>query len=184
TDAFQSAWLTQITLEKVIQLADFSFILFTNALCPCVIVRFTNQKPKIDYDVIGYLTSRVTRVDFRQGVIPISAQDRKQIELRVLLSAIAKNVATVAWKSRFWGTQRDLNFLNHLSALPKLSDIVGTEKQVEKGLRRWFGGEGFQPLRPHSATDNPKELKWPLSDAVIAAEQITGILFLPQEFTS
>ena len=184
TDAFQSAWLTQITLEKVIQLADFSFILFTNALCPCVIVRFTNQKPNIDSDVIEYLTPKVTRVDFRQGVIPISAQDRKQIELRVLLSAIAKNVATVAWKSRFWGTQRDLNFLNHLSALPKLSDIVGTEKQVEKGLRRWFGGEGFQPLRPHSATDNPKELKWPLSDAVIAAEQITGILFLPQAFTS
>jgi hypothetical protein len=184
TDAFQGAWLKRVTLEKVIQLADYSFILFTNALCPCVIARFTNQQPNVDSHIVEYLTPKVTRVDLRQGVIPIAPHDRKEIPLRVLLGAATQKVATVAWKSRFWGTQRDLQFLNHLSALPKLSEFVGSETKVAKGLRRWMGGEGFQPLKPHSKTDNPKKLEWALSDSVVAAEQISGLAFLPQTFAA
>jgi hypothetical protein len=182
TDAFQGAWLRQVTLEKVIQLADYSFILFTNALCPCVIARFTNQKPDVATHVVEYLTPKVTRVDMRQGVIPITPCDRKEIPLRIILGAAAQKLATVAWKSRFWGTQRDLKFLNHLASLPKLSEFAGSETKVLKGLCRWQAGEGFQPLRTTSKTDNPKKRKWPLSDLVVAAEQISGLTFLPQTF--
>ncbi len=184
TDAFQSAWLRQVTLEKVIQLADYSFILFTNALCPCVIARFTNQPPSFEAHTVEYLTPKVTRVDLRQGVIPVAPYDRKEIPLRVLLGATAQKVATVAWKSRFWGTQCDFKFLNHLSALPKLSEFVGSETKIKRGLCRWLGGEGFQPLRPDSKTDNPKRLKWPLSDSVVAAEQISGLAFFPRTFAA
>jgi hypothetical protein len=184
TDAFQDAWLRQVTLEKMIQLADYSFILFTNALCPCVVARFTNQQPDVATHIVEYLTPKVTRVDFRQGVIPIAPYDRKEIPLRVLIGAAAQKLATVAWKSRFWGTQRDLEFLNHLSALPKLSDYAGSEAKVKKGLCRWLAGEGFQPLKPNSKTDNPKKREWPLSNLVVAAEQISGLAFLPQTFAT
>lgn len=184
TDAFQSLWLREVTLEKVIQLADYRFILFTNALCPCVIARFTKLTPNLSTHIVEYLTPKVTRTDLRQGVIPIAPSDRKEIPLRVLIGAAAQKVATVAWKSRFWGTQRDLKFLNHLSALPKLAQFVAGEDKFKKGLCRWLGGEGFQPLKPDGKTDNPKKLKWPLTDRVVAAEQISGLVFLPQSFTT
>jgi hypothetical protein len=61
---------------------------------------------------------------------------------------------------------------------------VGSETTVKKRHCRWLGGEGFQPLKPDSKTDNPKKLKWPLSDSVVAAEQISGLVFLPQTFTT
>jgi hypothetical protein len=106
------------------------------------------------------------------------------IPLRVLLGAASQKVATVAWKSRLWGTQRDLKFLNHLSALPKLSEYVGGEAEVKNGLCCWLGGEGFQPLKPDGKTNNPKKLEWPLSDSVVAAGQISGLIFLPQTFAT
>jgi hypothetical protein len=183
TDEFQSIWLQAITLEKVIQLADYSFILFTNALCPCVIARFNNRKPNINTHNVDYFTPKVNRVDLRQGVIPIAPGDYKTISLRHLLGAAAQKVATMAWKSQFWGTQCDLKFLNHLLALPKLAEIAGTEAQVKSGARRWMAGEGFQPLR-EITIDNPKKLEWPHSDLIVGATQISGQLFLPKLFAS
>ena len=68
----------------------------------------------------------MTRVDLRQGVIPIAPGDRKEIPLRMLLAATTRKKATIVWKSRFWGTQRDLKFLDHLLTLPRLGREGGS----------------------------------------------------------
>jgi hypothetical protein len=184
TDSFQSQWLRRVTLEKVVQLADYSFILFSHALCPCLIARFNSQLPAIATHTVQYLTPKVDRVDLRQGVIPIAPADRKELSLRTLLAATEQKAATIAWKSRFWGTPRDVKFLQHLFALPSLKSYAGTNADVQAGKRQWVVGQGCQPLSLKSTTDTPKPLKWPQTDAFVTPEMTSGVCYLPRELTT
>src|ERR1035441_5805787 len=76
TDAFQSRWLRSVTLEKVIQLADYSFILFKEALCPCSVAVFTAHKPDEAVHEVEYVTPKVSCADLRDGVISVSPRDQ------------------------------------------------------------------------------------------------------------
>jgi hypothetical protein len=188
TDSFQSQWLRRVTLETVVQLSDYRFLLFTNAICPCLIARFSGKTPDVENHQIRYLTPKVARVDLRQGAIPISPQDQKSISLRVLLAACAQKAATIVWKSRFWGTPRDVKFLDHLFALPRLSGIAGRPNQVANGLKRWTKAQGFQPLRiGQTPNGEPKPLKtktsdsWSLKDLYVDAKAIKELASFPAE---
>jgi hypothetical protein len=186
TDAFQSQWLRAVTLEKVVLLADYSFILFTNALCPCLIARFNPKAPAVETHLIEYLTPKVTRVDLRQGAIPIAPGDRKEIPLRLLLGAALRKATTVVWKSHFWGTTPDVKFLQQMLSLPRLAAKAGTPRQVAKGLRHWSKGQGFQPLKPgQKITGSAKPIitkdasSWSLEDKYVDADQVKGVAFFP-----
>ena len=189
TDAFQGEWLRKVTLEKVVQLADYSFILFTNALCPCLIARFNPNAPVVETHSVEYLTPKVARVDLRQGAIPIAPTDRKEIPLRLLLGAAEKKAATMAWKSHFWGTPRDVKFLQHLFALPKLGDRVDQLSQTRgKRAHPWAGGQGCKPWKLVSTRKPDRELrpfneprdKWNADDCLVTPRRIEGQAFLPQ----
>ena len=187
TDAFQSEWLRAVTLEKVVQLSDYRFILFTGAVCPCLIARFNPNAPAVETHQVEYLTPKVVRVDLRQGAIPIAPGDRKELPLRSLLGAADKKAATIAWKSHFWGTPRDVKFLQHLFVLPKLGDLVGTPRQAAKGLVRWTKGQGFQPLKPGQNTGGIRkaivtndESSWSLNDKYVDADAIEMQAFFPK----
>lgn len=191
TDTFQSVWLRKITLEKVIQLADYSFILFTNSICPCVIARFTNQKPDITTHSVDYFTPKVTRVDLRQGAIPIAPSDRKEIPLRLLLSAAERKSATITWKSRFWGTHCDLKFLNHLFALPKLKVKVDQLSRTHgKRSHPWVAGQGCKPWDSQSENRPDRELRpfvepgnrWSTKDEFVTPEGVEGCHFRWRQF--
>ncbi len=189
TDAFQGDWLRTVTLEKVVQLADYSFILFTHALCPCLIARFNPAPPIVERHTVEYLTPKVARVDLRQGAIPIAPSDRKELPLRMLLGAVEKKAATMAWKSHFWGTARDIKFLQHLFALPKLGDFVDQLSQT-RGSRShpWAGGQGCKPWKLNSARTPDRQLrpfnesgdKWSATDSLVTPRHIEGQTFLPQ----
>lgn len=189
TDAFQSEWLRSVTLEKVVQLADYSFILFTNALCPCLIARFNPRAPAVETHSVEYLTPKVARVDLRQGAIPIAPTDRKELPLRLLLSAAEKKAATMAWKSHFWGTPRDVKFLQHLFALPKLGDRVDQLSQTHgKRARPWAGGQGCKPWKLNSTRKPDRELRplnephdqWSADDCLVTPRRIEGQALLPR----
>jgi hypothetical protein len=190
TDAFQSDWLRKVTLEKVVQLADYSFILFSHALCPCLIARFNPSAPDVRTHRIEYLTPKVDRIDLRQGVIPIAPADRKELSLRTILAATQKKAATVAWKSHFWGTPRDVKFLQHLFSLPKLNDYVDQLSQA-RGIRqhRWATGQGCKPWSVNSRRKSDRELrpfsepgdKWTGKDYFVTAKRIEGQIFVPRE---
>lgn len=184
TDVFQSQWLRSVTLEKVVQLSDYRYILFTGAICPCLIARFNPSAPSVETHTVEYLTPKVGRVDLRQGAIPIAPNDRKELPLHLLLNAAEKKAATMAWKSHFWGTPRDVKFLQHLFALPTLGDHAGADSQVQAKERRWTVGQGCQPLTLKSKTDNPKPLTWPQSDAFVIPEFTAGVCFVPRELTT
>ena len=146
TDVFQAQWLRRVTLERVIQLADYSFILFKEALCPCSIAVFTGQKPNESTHEIEYIAPKVSRADLRDGVIAVSPRDRKWIPLRLLLAATDQKAAGVAWKSHLWGTPRDLKFLDYLFSFPRLNELAGSVAAWREEKCRWRRGVGFQPM--------------------------------------
>jgi Eco57I restriction-modification methylase len=188
TDAFQAQWLRRVTLDKVVQLADYRFILFKEALCPCNIARFTNRVPDIATHEIEYVAPKVSRIDLREGIIPVGPQDRKWISLRVLLKAAARGRTGATWKSHLWGSPRDLKFLDFLFSLPRLDDHVDLISRT-KGRRhkRWVIGSGFKPWDPKSKTELDRELS-PIAgwseDPFVSPELLEGLLTLPRTLCS
>src|SRR5208282_2952761 len=180
TDAFQARWLRRVTLEKVIQLADFRFILFKEALCPCNIALFSGRKPDESTHEIEYVAPKVSRADLRDGVIQVAPHDRKWIPLRFVLAAAEQKSAGIVWKSRLWGTPRDLKFMDYLFSLPRLNELAGSVADCRLGRSRWRRGLGFQPLRAASITDKPKRFGWRTNDRFVTPESISGLVTLPE----
>jgi hypothetical protein len=183
TDRFQSQWLHRVTLDKVVQLADYRFILFKEALCPCSIARFANRPPDIASHEIEYVAPKVSRTDLRDGVITVAPQDRKWISLRLLLQAAQQNVAGLVWKSHLWGTRRDLKFLDFLSSLPRLSDCADLISRTRGNRhKRWVVGSGFKPWNVKSKAKLDRRLA-PLGDwskdLFVSPELLEELLVFP-----
>ncbi len=147
TDTFQGEWLRQVTLEKVLQLADYSFLLFQNALCPAIIARFRNFSPQ-NHHMIEFAAPKFNHDGLRQGVIIVNPSSRTWIPLADILAATKTKTAPVVWKRRFWGTPRDQKLLDLLRSLPLLSELAGKPKECKK----WIKGQGFQPYYTEKAT--------------------------------
>lgn len=186
TDLFQSEWLRRVTLEKVVQLADYRFILFKNALCPCAIVRFTNRAPELESHEVEYITPKVSRIDLRDGVIAVSPGDRKRIPLRQLLNAAGEQEIGVVWKSHFWGTRRDLKLLDFLLTFPALGDYVDElSKTRGKREKRWAVGVGCKGRRINASSRLDRELKpfgddWSPNDPLVTTEIMGSLPIVPK----
>ena len=152
TNAFQAGWLKRFSLDHVVQLSDYSFLIFEEADCPAVIVRFSPDKPA-EGAVVRYDTPKVDRSDPRQALITVLAEDQKGLRLDDLLAAAQNKRASVVWKQALWGTGRDVAFLNRLSQFPPLGDIAGEPNDETK---RWAIGGGFQPFSEKKFKDNPE----------------------------
>ena len=152
TDAFQGEWLSQVSLEEVLQLADYSFLLFQNALCPAFIARFVNTPPQPHRHTVNFNAPKFNRDGLRQGIIKINPSSRTWIPLADILSATRSKTAPVVWKRRLWGTARDQKLLDLLEGLPPLCDLTGSPNEG----KRWIKGQGFQPYYLKKAKSNPK----------------------------
>lgn len=182
TDAFQDKWLRRVTLDKAVQLADYRFILFKEAKCPCIIARFAAQPPDIDVHEIEYVTPKVLRTDLRDGVITVASGDRKWIPLRLLLAATEQRTSAVVWKSRLWGTRRDLKLLDYLCTFPRLgerADLLSETRHKER-KHPWAAGQGFKPIKKKSENEPDRKLKplgdWSGEDAFITADILKGLM--------
>ena len=179
TDAFQADWLQQVSLEKIVQLADYSFLLFQDALCPAIIARFRNEHPIVRQHQVEFAAPKFNREGLRQGIISISPSARTWIPLVEILAATQTRTAPVVWKRHLWGSSRDQKLLSFLQSLPKLSDIAGTP--VEK--KRWTKGIGFQPYYPEKALKSssyPKPIRNPWRPSTLftqAGRHLQLILF-------
>ncbi|MCI5129864.1 MAG: hypothetical protein D3907_15585, partial [Candidatus Electrothrix sp. AUS3] len=94
SNPFQSQWLQSVTLEKVVQLADYSFILFKNASCPSIIARFTTTPPDHATHLVEYETPKVRRIDLRR-LLKVSS-----IGLQSLVNRISPGILFFAVKKR------------------------------------------------------------------------------------
>jgi SAM-dependent methyltransferase len=148
-------WFRKVTVEKIVQLADFRFVLF-EATHPCFIIRYIKAAPALEHTV-AYETPKLNRFDRRSGVFVIEPDDQKLVPQRDVLEAGLRNGLQAIWSRKFWGTQRDEAFLRRLDFFPRLSETVNRKK--------WDGGVGFKPFYPGASRGEPKPLKpWKLSD--------------------
>ena len=187
TNHFQEKWLSQVTVEEVVQLADYRKILFKEARCPCMIVRLRATKPNVAEDIIQYVTPKVTRIDDREGVIPIAPADRKSIPLRQILVAAQKQVAPSVWKQYLWGTPRDIKFLDLLAQMPTLGDISDQEsdlnKRKTKQNKQFRVGQGFKPAKKGVLVTD-RELvpcSWDAKEPFVDPGDLQDELWLPAE---
>ncbi len=165
-------WFRQVTVEKIVQLADFRFVLF-EATHPCFIIRYVKTTPIIDH-VVAYETPKLNRFDRRQGVIVIEPDDQKLIPQRDVLEAALQNRLQSLWSRKFWGTPRDEAFLRRLDFFPRISETIEE--------RNWGGGVGFQPFYPGISDKEPEPLApWKLSDRFLPNHSNFPQLVLQQE---
>jgi hypothetical protein len=185
TDAFQAEWLAQVTLDDVLQLADYRFLLFKNALCPAFIARFKNASPDSKKHLVEFNAPKFNRDGLRQGIIKVDPSSRAWIPLADILSATRSKTAPVVWKRRLWGTPRDQKLLDMLQGLPPLSILAGDPKDN----KRWIKGQGFQPYFQAKAKidpnyPKPKQNRWAAEDAFVRADQSLEMLLLKQDCIS
>lgn len=160
TDDFQLQWLKQVNLETVVQLADFRFILFKDAIYPAAIARFKPQPPEADH-AVEFVAPKVTRTDLRDGLIIVGASDRKWILLQSLLAAAEQGAIGMAWKTQLWGTPRDQRLLNYLFTLPRLGEITHQlrGRNANRSGKRWIVGQGCKPWKLNSTSEPDRKLR-------------------------
>ena len=153
------SWFRAVTVERIVQLADFRFVLF-EATHPCFIIRYVKAQPKLEH-VVSYETPKLNRFDRRSGVFVIEPDDQKFVSQHEILEASLTGTLQAIWGRKFWGTPRDETFLKRLDFFPRLSAYVGEGK-------KWGGGVGFKPFYPGASQGEPKSIKpWKLSDDYI-----------------
>lgn len=179
TDEFQTRWLRSVTLETMVQLADYRFILFKEAICPASIVVFNPSEPEAGHQ-IEHIAPKVTRTDLRDGLIPISPQDRKWIPLSRILAAAKSGDMGMEWKTKLWGTPRDQKLLDYLFTLPRLSELVSLPSDHEDPLgKRWIAGQGCKPRKLKAPSEADRKLKdfgeWSPEDRFVSPKDLDSI---------
>jgi hypothetical protein len=168
-------WFRAITVEKIVQLADFRFILF-EATHPCFIIRFTKAKPHFEHTII-YETPKLNRFDRRTGVFVIEPDDQKFVSQHDVLEAALEQRLQSLWSRKFWGTPRDETFLRRLDFYPKLADAIRA--------RNWHRGVGFQPFYPGAFHGDPEPLEpWKLTDKFLPNDENFPTLVLREHHFS
>lgn len=175
TNAFQGKWLVRVTLEKVLQLADYRFLLFQNALCPAAITRFKNAPPNVYRDEVEFVAPKFSREGLRQGIIIVEPSARVHIPVADILSATKSSAAPVIWKRHLWGTPRDQKLLDFLQSFPALSEHVDVLSELRRHrsrrTKRWIAGQGIKPwpLAKTKSDRNAKPIAWSLDSPFIEA---------------
>ena len=128
--SLDASWFRRVTVEKIVQLADFRFVLF-EATHPCFIMRFQKKKPSLDH-LVCYETPKLNRFDRRHGVIVVEPEDQKLVsEIDILGQENFGSLQTI-WNRKFWGTPRDESFLRRLDFYPQLQELVGTRGRAKR----------------------------------------------------
>jgi len=149
TDAFQKAWFADTCIEKIINLSDLRHLLFVGGKHPGVIMRFARAASLSGREPITYENPKVDVTSLLGGPVHILEQDTTTIRSSEVLASAEVNDAPVVWKTRFWGTPRDIRFLARLMDLPRLGKIVGQSGRHA----RWIRGQGFQPYNPRPGSN-------------------------------
>ena len=137
-DGFQAAWLPRVTLNRVIQLADFRRCLFENATRQTTVLKFRCQALDSEDDVFFiHDAPKVEKTDPRDSRITIPHEHRRIVSQSNLCIEANKSRSGTAWRRLFWGTERDFRLLNRLEEYCDLNRTI-TEKN-------WTAGFGFQP---------------------------------------
>lgn len=166
TNEFQMAWFTRHSVDKIIQLADMSFLLFEHAKCPASIIRFSKEHndKHTDFD---FLAPKVDRSDPREDVITVLPEDKKELNRSAVIEHAKSGHAPEFWKRMLWGTPRDLQLLDSLLRLPTLESTANAMGwKTGEGITEWHEGRSEKHEKRYG---QPKERWWDDSQLFIKA---------------
>lgn len=199
TDTFQAAWLARHRLESVWLLADYSFVLFPTADCPCFIGRYRVLSEEEAVGDFEFITPKVELSDPRAASLPVQPEDQKTLSQSALIAAANERKAAALWKENHWGTPRDMRLLERLLRWPRLSRIARRppgedDDEAEADIeieaadmttpppRAWHKGQGFRAKS--ASTKNPLPVFWKRSDRYLSAKSSVNDLVLLHEQTT
>jgi hypothetical protein len=178
--AFQRAWLSEDTIRRVINLADFRRFLFEEAIHPALVVRYDRGAPENIHHTVEYWTPKVDWLATQAEVITVYPIDRSMLALGELLRDLDGPDAPQLWKQRLWATPRDLRLLDRLSLFTRLRDHVRTSSESESE-KPWLIAEGFQPVGPNDDPNRARTLKLPSKSFIPARSPSIDLFLLPED---
>lgn len=183
TNKFQAEWLGRVTVERVVQLADYRFILFEQAKCPSMIVRYRKTQVRDASHRIAYDTPKFNPASRRRGLVTIGSSDHKWLSQAHLREAAQNGEAPVVWKRQLWGTGRDQRLLNYLDTMPRLVERVDVLSELRKckaeRTKPWAIGQGLKPFKgADEESDRPLiPMSWSLETPFITPASLDGSAF-------
>jgi N-6 DNA Methylase len=197
TDGFQATWLQHHHLESVWLLADYRRVLFPGAVCPCFIGRYHPRREGEPLGEFAFVTPKVEFVDPREATIAVQPEDQKILSEAELVGAARSEATASLWKRNHWGSPRDLRLIDRLLRLPRLSKLCARPPRVDrytagkravKNKRRWWKGQGFQPLtesdlpeKGEEGVTNPWPIWWNERHAFLTADTAPDSFFLDKD---
>lgn len=148
--AAQRRWFTNFPPDRIVNLSDLRFVLFSGAIKPCLIVRFGNRASRTG--IVEYFVPKADPAVLKADLLTIAPQDRVQVRLGKVLEPLTEGRVPQVWKFAFWGSSRDQRLLERLADLPRLSAYTDSARERRQKMRtqqpfkRWLCGQGFQPL--------------------------------------
>ena len=177
TDKFQAAWFKQFRVETLWQLADYRFILFEGPDCPATVVRYLPDPSSDARARLNYIVPKVQRSDPRQASIFVLPEDDKFISQADIIGEACRKQASILWKKHFWGTPRDVRFIERLLNMTNLGNHAGRPGANGK---RWSKGAGFQPVS--KSTKKPDKAVWTPNDLFLSASKaVPGLILLKRD---
>ena len=170
SNAYQAEWFAKHSLERMVQLADFSFVLFPSADCPCMILKFKPGAPKEHDHEFQYDAPKFGTSSRRQGLVLITEADRKIVPQQKVQYFAKQTQAHTLWKRLFWGTSRDQKFIDYLSSFSTLNCM---QRGRDKSNDVWTCGVGFQP-DSSGKCKKPKEAWWEPNDVYLPARNTSS----------
>lgn len=177
---FQRKWVEEHAIERVLNLADLRLFLFSEAIHPALVVNYRAPRGDPALDAIEYLTPKATWATTQAEVIVIGATDRRSIRLDKLFVDLDGPDAPQVWSQNFWGSPRDLRFIDRMLLQPRLRDLVRLPSE-ESGEKRWVRAEGFQPAGKNDDPKRAKRLKLPSRRFIKATHPAIDLFALPED---
>lgn len=177
---FQRKWIEEHAIERVLNLADLRLFLFSEAIHPALVVNYRAPGGDPKRDAIEYLTPKASWTATQAEVIVIGATDRRSIRLDQLLLDLDGPDAPQLWSQTFWGSPRDIRFIDRMLLQPRLRDLVRLPSE-DPSAKRWVRAEGFQPAGKNDDPNRAKRLRLPSRRFIKATHPAIDLFALPED---
>ncbi|MCH8156724.1 MAG: N-6 DNA methylase [Nitrospinae bacterium] len=177
---FQKAWVSQHTIQRVLNLADLRQFLFKEAIHPAIVVNYQKSQPRTPNHLIDYWSPKADWATTHAEFISVAPIDRTKISVRNLLNDLDGPDAPQMWTQRFWASPRDLRFIDRLSLYPRLRDHVRSSSEKDS-TKPWVRAEGFQPVGDKDDPEKAKTISLPSRKFVHATSKEIDLFLQPAD---
>jgi hypothetical protein len=132
----------RVSIERMINLADFRRLLFAHAEHACTILRAVNSPGLQDRRILGTFEYWIPKVDisFAFNRLTLHEYDKLKLPRSVLVEENA------VLRRRFWGSPRDEGLVQRLAQLPRVGDAMREGGWVAaKGYHMRDGNKAVSP---------------------------------------